>query len=52
MEEEQLKLPPARSLVNEIRLLHDQVMDLVEEQRETNRRLDALLESKQKPIVP
>ena len=26
--------PPGRSLINEIMLLHDQVMDLVEEQRE------------------
>ena len=31
--------PPARSLINEIAFLHDQVMDLVEEQRETNRKL-------------
>lgn len=39
--------PPAKSLANEISLLHDQVMDLVEEQRETNRKLAALLASKQ-----
>ncbi len=43
MEEEQLKLPPTKSLINEIALLHDQIMDLVEEQRETNRKLEALL---------
>ena len=35
--------PPGRSLINEIMLLHDQVMDLVEEQRETNRKLEAVL---------
>ncbi len=34
---------PGRSLINEIALLHDQIMDLVEVQRETNRKLDAML---------
>lgn len=43
MEDEQLKLPPARSLVNEIMLLHDQIVDLVEAQRSMNSKLDALL---------
>ena len=34
---------PGRSLINELACLHDQVMDLVEEQRETNRKLEAVL---------
>lgn len=51
MEDEQLKLPPARSLVNEIRLLHDQIMELVEEQRETNRKLDALLTGRNTEVL-
>jgi hypothetical protein len=43
MEDEQLKLPPARSLINEIALLYDNISDLIEVQKETNRKLDALL---------
>jgi hypothetical protein len=52
MDEEQLKLPPAKSLINEISLLHDQMMGLVEEQRETNRKLTALLANRRTPIAP
>jgi hypothetical protein len=51
MDEEQLKLPPAKSLVNEIALLHDQIMDLVEAQREANRKLDALLTARQPEVL-
>lgn len=51
MDEEQLKLPPAKSLINEIGLLHDQIMDLVEAQRETNRKLDALLTDTQPGVL-
>jgi hypothetical protein len=51
MNEEQLRLPPARSLVNEIMLLHDQIADLVEAQRETNGKLDALLASRQPEVL-
>jgi len=52
MEDEQLKLPPARSLFNEIALLYDNISDLIEAQKETNRKLDALLANRQNPIVP
>lgn len=43
MDEHNYNLPPARSLANEIACLRDEVMDLVEAQRETNRKLSALL---------
>jgi len=38
--------PPARSLINEIGLLYDNITDLIEEVRATNKRLDALLLSR------
>jgi hypothetical protein len=51
-EDEQLQLPPARSLFNEISLLYDNIGELIEAQRETNRKLDALLANRQNPIEP
>lgn len=47
MDEEQLRLPPARSLFNEIALLNDSISDLIELQRDTNSKLAALLSSRQ-----
>jgi len=33
-------------------LLYDNISDLIEAQKETNRKLDALLANRQNPIVP